>query len=143
VTDAELAELHAAVAERQGLGPEAARLLSGATVAEAEASAAALQRFLADHGERDRSARLRADPLRAALADPAGAKARRRLELHEVLSGRVRQRDELGRFSAKPTRGGFDGGARQPVPPVRDPEQEHNQLVAELGRLSGMFRRGF
>jgi hypothetical protein len=50
-----------------------------------------------------------------------------------VLRGRQPQpRDERGRFT------GFDGGARQPVPQSRPPEQEHGELLVKLARLSAI-----
>jgi hypothetical protein len=47
------------------------------------------------------------------------------------------------RSETRPRSGGFDGGARQPVPTRRPPEQEHNQLVAQLAQLSRTFGTRF
>jgi hypothetical protein len=48
-------------------------------------------------------------------------------------------RDEAGRF-AEPSRGGFDGGARQPVPLPSDPVADHNAFIAELVRARQVQR---
>jgi len=36
--------------------------------------------------------------------------------------------------------GGFDGGARQPVPPRKDPEREHAELLGHLVAAARMYR---
>jgi hypothetical protein len=67
----------------------------------------------------------------------AVAKTQRQRSLLNVLHGRVPQaRDQHGRCAS------FDGGARQPVPIRRQPEQEHNRLIGELASAARTFRVG-
>jgi hypothetical protein len=49
-------------------------------------------------------------------------------------------RDEAGRFAARS--GSFDGGARQPVPARKSPEQAHGELVAQLVTVARTFGTG-
>src|SRR5262245_36751800 len=64
------------------------------------------------------------------------------LDAAKFLTGSTREEielraEELGKLldTAKPTPGGFDGGARKPAPAKGTPEEEHNRLLLEaLGR---------
>jgi hypothetical protein len=97
--------------------------LTGTTVTELEEQAAELAEVIGAHQAREQQEP--ADLLTAAKA----AKAQRKQALLTALTGRREQpRDELGRFA----RGGFDGGARAPLPARGDPEAEHAQLAADL-----------
>jgi hypothetical protein len=71
------------------------------------------------------------------FAGAAEAKARRQRALVESIHGRPSQpRDERGRFTA----GGFDGGARQPVPVAQSPERAHAELLGYLIAASQVYR---
>jgi hypothetical protein len=123
------------VAAEHGLDERAARFLSGETVEEMEASAAALAELI---GRRVRGGRAApaADPISTALA----SKSSRKAERHALFTGRAPQRrDEQGRFTSS---GGFDGGARKPVAPPRNPEREHGELLGQMAALSRTFGSG-
>jgi hypothetical protein len=118
------------VAAEYGLSPEAAKFLQGETLEEVEGSAATLVQLLGEH--RDEQPAQALDPITAGMR----AKAERKAELHALFTGRTPQpRDDQGRFSTS----GFDGGARKPVPPPRDPEREHNEMVMQMAALSRTF----
>jgi hypothetical protein len=121
------------VAAEYGLTPEAAKFLVGETLDEVEASAVALMQLIGRDEGRDPDpapAPQAHDPITAALA----AKAQRKRALAAIFTGREPQRrDERGRFT------GFDGGARKPTPPRRDPEREHGQLIAHMATFSRTF----
>jgi hypothetical protein len=127
------AELRRIVAAEHGLDPKAAPLLVGETVEELDANAAALVRFVGERQEPE------PELAQGFFARAAEAKARRKKELLALFSGRAPEqpRDERGRWL------GFDGGARRAAPVRRPPEQEHNELVAELVSLGRTFGRTF
>jgi hypothetical protein len=131
------AELRQAIARQHGLDQEAARFLTGATLAELEQSASALARLLAERREEEPEPE--AVPVQDFFTAAAEARRKRKAELAAIFTGRAPEqpRDAKGRWI------GFDGGARQPIPAGRSPEQEHNQLVAQLAGLSRTFRGGF
>jgi hypothetical protein len=129
----ELDELRAAVAAEHGLPARAARFLTGTHVDEIEQQADALARLI------DRSSAVReqeeAEPLADLFTRAAAEKMRRKAALVEALHGPPTQApDERGRFS-----GGFDGGARKSVPHRKPPEQEHDDLIVTLSRLSRAY----
>jgi hypothetical protein len=130
------AELRQAIAAEHGLDHEAARFLTGATLAELEQSASALARLLAERREEEPEPVPVPVPVQDFFAAAAEAKARRKAELAAIFTGRAPEqpRDAKGRWI------GFDGGVRQPIPARRSPEEEHNQLVAQLAGLSRTFR---
>jgi hypothetical protein len=114
-------ELRHLVADEYGLDHEATRFLRGSTLAELEASAAALAKLL---GERDREPAAGAPDLFTAAAV---AKAERQRALLAALTGRAPQpRDVRGRWT------GFDGGARQPL--ATKPPEDHGAWLVRLIR---------
>ena len=54
-----------------------------------------------------------------------------------LLHGRAKPTEPVTK--PKPS-GGFDGGARRPVPLPRDPVRDHDALVAQLASISRTFR---
>jgi hypothetical protein len=130
-------ELRRLVARQHGLDQEAARFLTGATLAELEQSASALAQLLAERGEEEPEPE--PVPVQYFFTAAAEARRKRKAELAAIFTGRAPEqpRDAKGRWI------GFDGGARQPIPTGRSPEEEHNQLVAQLAGLSRTFRGGF
>jgi hypothetical protein len=111
------------IAASRGLDPRAAKLLTGTTLEEVEASADELVKLL-DRGGREEEP---TDLFASARAD----QARRKQALLTALAGRSEQpRDDRGRY------GSFDGGARQPVPTPRDPSATHSELVSRLAAQS-------
>jgi hypothetical protein len=115
-------DVRALIAREYGLDSEAAGLLTGETLAEVEASAAALSKLLGEQREARREQTLAPDFFTGAAA----AKAERKQTLLEAITGRAPQpRDERGRFASS----GFDGGARQTVAPRR---QSHDQWLVDL-----------
>jgi hypothetical protein len=126
------AELRRTIAAEHGLDEQAAALLTGESVAELERSASALAQLLAERREQPES-----ESARDFFAEARRAKDAKKRALVDALTGRASQpRDERGRFT------GFDGGARQPIPTRRPPEQEHDELVGKLMSLSRTFRGG-
>jgi hypothetical protein len=124
--------LRAEVATRHGLGREAAALLAGETVDQLEQSAVALAHFVDAH-KGDAELAAEPDPITAALA----GKAEHKRQLAATILGRRSQsHDERGRFAP---RGSFDGGAREPLPAPRDPQRDHDELVAQMVRLRRIF----
>jgi hypothetical protein len=124
------AELRRAVADAHGLPEGSEAFLRGETVEQVEESAVEFMRLLEERREQEPEP---TDFFTAA----AIAKAERKRALVNVFTGRAPQpRDERGRFA-----GGFDGGARQPVPHT-SPEREHNELVSSLASMSRTFRGG-
>jgi hypothetical protein len=63
----------------------------------------------------------------------------RKVALANLLRGRARSETPPARKRS----GGFDGGARQPVPLPRDPVRDHDALVGQLAGLSRVFRGRF
>jgi hypothetical protein len=130
VTDHD-AELRRTVAAEHGLSHDAARLLTGETLDELEASAVQLAKLF---GRRDEQK----PETTWSFADLLAAKAERKRALTDLFTGwRPQPRDEAVRFS------GFAGGARrQPAPLSRDPEREHGELLGTMISLSRTFRGG-
>ena len=137
-------ELRLDVAAAHGLPEVAARILTGSSLAELEASAAELARFVADHRARQDPDE-QTDPRPGALRDAATAKAERNAALERAFAPRLTQpRDDHGRFEARPV--SFDGGARPRVPSFRSPEREHDELIGRLAvqaRVAGSRSTGF
>lgn len=135
------AEVRQFVAAEQGLDAEAAEFLAGSTVSELEANAAALAKLLGTAAAQEPEPAPRPpDPFSGA----AERKAARQRDLVRSLHGGQQQRDEHGRF-VSPSRAsgaGFDGGARGGLPLRRSPEQEHNELVAQMASVSRTYRFG-
>jgi hypothetical protein len=132
---AELESLRADIAAARGLGADAASFLRGTTLEEIEASADALARVLGRRDDRgDQPPAVRP----GLFTEMAAAKTHRKQALAALLCGRAPQpRDELGRYAR---RGSFDGGARQPIPIHKSPEQAHGELIGQLvalRRISG------
>jgi hypothetical protein len=114
-------ELRRQVAAGHGLPTGSEKFLAGESIAELEASAAALAQLVTRADPQE------PDPLSAALQAGGADKARRQRELLQVLHGTAQQpRDERGRFA-----GGFDGGARTPVPMKGPPELEHDAWIVD------------
>jgi hypothetical protein len=114
-------DVRALIAREYGLDSEAAGLLSGETLAEVEASAAALSKLLGEQREARREQTLPPDFFTGAAA----AKAARKQALLEAITGRAPQpRDERGRYT------GFDGGARRQTAPVR--QQTHDEWLVDV-----------
>jgi hypothetical protein len=109
------------VAAEHGLDARAAKLVTGSTLTELEANAAALAELI---GEREH------EPAAAGpgpFPDMATAKAERKRALAAIFTGRVAQpRDERGRFATD-----FSRGARQTVP---QPPESHEQTLTRLLR---------
>jgi hypothetical protein len=121
---ADLDPLRGEVAARHGLGVDARSFLTGTTVDELEAQAAALAKVLGAHADRREPEPAAAPDL---LTVAAAEKARRKQELAAMFCGRAPQpRAESGRFAS------FDGGARQALPVPKSPERAHGELVAGL-----------
>jgi hypothetical protein len=128
-------EVRRDVAAMHGLPEAAAGLLLGETVDELERSAAKLAELLAARAPTEQTPE-QANLLADALA-PGVKQARQRALvelLHPTPRQQARPRDEHGRFTTRS--GGFDGGARQPVPIRRPPEEEHGETIVQLARLS-------
>jgi hypothetical protein len=113
-------ELRSLVAREHGLDDEAAGFLNGSTLAELEASAAALVKLLGQRHEEEPAAEAPNPFAGAAIAKDARQRA-----LLGALTGRSPQRrDERGRYTS------FDGGARQPI--SRPPESHDAWLIRLL-----------
>jgi hypothetical protein len=54
---------------------------------------------------------------------------------------RPQPRDERGRYAA--SGGGFDGGARTPVPVPQSPVEAHDEIVVQMARLSRAYGARF
>jgi hypothetical protein len=124
-------ELRRAVATQHGLPEGSEAFLRGETLQQLEASAVEFAAMLAKRGE--------PEPEAADLAElfSPDARARREQRLTAIFTGRAQPRDQLGRFAAKPAasfHGGFDGGARRPVPVKGPPEKEHNAWLVDVLR---------
>jgi hypothetical protein len=131
VTDG-LDQLRADLAAARGLPPAAISFLTGSTAEEVEAQADQLAELFATKTEPAEP-----EPPMDILTGGRVEKTRRQAALVALLTGRPQQpvaRDERGRFAAKPF--SFDGGARQPVPIRRPPEEEHGETIVQLARLS-------
>jgi hypothetical protein len=129
-------ELRRIVAREQGLDEEAAGFLHGESLSELEESAAALGKLLGER--RDEPEPEPAHDFLAAMA--AAQTAKKRTFLAAVVGRPTQRRDEHGRFAAST---GFDGGARQPAPVRRSPEEEHNEMIVRMASLSRAFRGSF
>ncbi len=113
------------VATDHGLDPEAAKLLSGSTLAELECSADALAGMLEAHG----AIESRQKPTADLFADLRAAKEQRQRALVDALVGRqsVQQpRGDDGRYASS-----FDGGVRENPPP---PPQSHESWLIDVLR---------
>jgi hypothetical protein len=127
--DAELQSLRRDTAAAHGLSANAARFLTGTTLAEIEAEAGKLARLIDASGE---------PPAQESSADAgpdlfgrmAESKASRKQALAALFAGGSQPRDEAGRFATRTT-ASFDGGARQ-APPPRPPT--HDELLGAILR---------
>jgi hypothetical protein len=124
------------VAREHGLDSRHVPWLVGSTVAELEQSAVTLRQLL---GEREGQ---EPEPPAAPATDPftlaAQAKSTRQRSLRAALTGRREpQRDEAGKFR----KASFDGGAARQPWHQPDPQQAHNQTIAEMMMFSRTFRR--
>jgi hypothetical protein len=136
----ELDQLRHTIASEHGLSPTAAKLLSGTSVSELEASADALERLLADYDARAQET----EPAATNLLTAARAKQQeRKRRLHALLTGHPEQpRDARGRYAARG--GGFDGGAARQTPALpRDAAREHDMAVVEHAARSKRGRSDF
>lgn len=125
-----LDELRHEIAAIHGLNEDAIQFLTGETLTGIEASALALVKL---------GARREPQPPTGPFT-PGPEKAARQRQLLAALHGHpAPERDERGRYTAS-TRAGFDGGARTPVPARRNPEADHNALLAQLTQVSRTFR---
>jgi hypothetical protein len=109
----------------RGLGPDAARFLTGGTLRELEASADKLAALLGADTDRGQES---SSPFVAM----ATAKQRSREALTRLFTGPTpppQLRDERGRFSSKPAT--LDGGAR---PGLQRPTQTHEQWLIDTLR---------
>jgi hypothetical protein len=130
----ELDELRAEVAVMHGLPDDATRFLTADSLPGLEAQADALTRLL---GDRDRP-EPEPEPLADLFTRGSARKAEAQTALLEALGyRRPPPRDEQGRYTR--AGGGFDGDARQPVSASRDPEADHNALLAQLAQISRTF----
>jgi hypothetical protein len=119
------------------------KFLTGENVEAIENQAIALRRLVEGHrsqepaqaGDPEEAA---GDPLRNILANAHTEKHRRHHAILQALGHRRpdQPRDAGGRFA--PT-AGFDGGARMPLPQPSDPVADHNDLVAEMSKVSRTF----
>ena len=124
------AELRQLVAAEHGLLQGAESFLRGDTLAEVEASAVQLKKLLGTQHEHNTEAPVVDEQETAPnlYAAAATGKAERQRALVNLLTGRAPQpRDERGRF----TTGGFDGGARQRLPP---PPESHGSWLTRILR---------
>jgi hypothetical protein len=114
------------VAADHGLDAEAANFLTGSTLSELEASAAALTKLLGKQHEQEEEQEREAGFFERAAAP----KAEQKRALAAIFTGRARQpRDEQGRWTEQVV--DFHGGARQSVPP---PPETHGQTLMRLLR---------
>jgi len=133
VTDG-LDEVRADLAAARGLPPAAISFLTGSTAEEVEAQADRLAELLVDR----EAGQAEPEPPVGFFEQAFAAKAARKREVVALFTGRPQAqsqpRDEHGRFVARV--GAFDGGARQPAPIRRSPEEEHGEVITQLARLS-------
>jgi hypothetical protein len=136
-------ELRLVVAREHGLDEGTARFLRGETLTELEESAIALAKLL-DREPYTQEPAPEQEPGRDApdlFSAAARAKAERRKALEAAIAGGApKPRDVRGRFST--LRGGFDGGARQPVR-QQAPEDHGVWLVRLLRSRSADLGAGF
>jgi hypothetical protein len=134
---AELDSLRIDIAATRGLGADAAKFLDGTTLAEIESQADALAQVIGASGERcEHDDVAGADVFTIALQE----KARRKATLAALFSGRAAQpRDDAGRYARATS---FDGGARQPIPAAKSPEQAHGELIGQLAALRRIYDGG-
>jgi hypothetical protein len=117
------AELRRAVADAHGLPEGSEAFLRGETVEQVEESAVEFMRLLEERREQEPK------PAPDFFAAAAAAKAERQRALVDVITGRGSQpRDERGRFAGS---SGFDGGAREPLPPA---PQSHDEWLVDALR---------
>lgn len=123
-------ELRLDIARAHGLPDDATLFLTGTTIDTLEHQAATLAKIIrAGNDEQPAPA---TNPF---TQGPAGKAARQRNLLAALHAPPPQERDERGRYTSS----GFDGGARQTVPAPRDPEADHNALLAQLAGIARMF----
>jgi hypothetical protein len=110
------------------------KFLVGQTPTEIEANAVKLADLLASR----KPEQTEPEPEVGFFEQAFAAKTARKREVVALFTGRPQTqsqpRDEHGRFAARS--GSFDGGARQPAPIRRSPEEEHGEVITQLARLS-------
>lgn len=123
-------ELRLDIARAHGLPDDATLFLTATTLDTLEHQAAALAKIIGTSNVEEQPAPA-TNPF---TQGPAGKAARQRNLLAALHAPPPQERDERGRFTS-----GFDGGARQPVPTPRDPEADHNALLAHLAGVARTF----
>jgi hypothetical protein len=130
----ELDRVRAEVAADRGHPAGAVSFLDASILERIEAQADALVKLATSRAQR------RQEPAGDWLAKARAEKAeRQRMLLASFTQTAPQPRDEAGRFVST----GFDGGARQPIPPVGDPVREHAEVVSRLAYQSKLGRSDF
>jgi hypothetical protein len=118
------AELRRLVAHEHGLDEEAAKILTGATLDELDASASVLARLIGRRHEQETTV-----TTPSPFADVIAATQRRKMAITALFAGRpLPPRDERGRWRPAAD---FHAGARRPAP---RPAPSHDTWLADLLR---------